>query len=76
MKLYYVEHQVVTTQLYALVAEDEADLKRQLAEREAIVRAAAFTPKFQRDKSGALIGYQMGPDWTYVPFGPKWNGAL
>lgn len=76
MKMFYVEHQVLTMQSYALVAEDEADLKRQLAEREAIVRAAPFTPKFERDKSGAVIGHQMGPDWTRIPSNPKWNGVL
>lgn len=59
-----VELSVLTTEHHVLVVLDEADMKRQVAEREATLRAAAFTAKAQRDKKGNLIMYQMGQDWN------------
>jgi hypothetical protein len=75
VKLYYVDHSVVVVQRYALIAEDEEDLKRLLAEREAAVRAAPFTAKVPRDKAGKPIGHELGPDWPYAPHGPTWDGT-
>lgn len=75
MKLYYVEHSVVTTARYALVAKDDDDLKRVLAEREAAVKAAPFVAKLQRDKSGNPIGFEMSKDWDCGIAGPTWNGT-
>lgn len=75
MKLFYVEHSVVVTKHFALIAADEDDLKRLLAEREAAVHAAPFTSKVERDKSGKPIGHQLNADWTYAPHGPTWDGT-
>ncbi len=75
MKLYYVDHSVIVVQRYALIAKDEDDLKRLLAEREAAVRAATFTAKVPRDKAGKAIGHELSEDWPYAPHGPAWDGT-
>lgn len=59
-----VELSVLTTEHHVLVVLDEADMKRQLAAREATFRATAYTAKPQRDKKGALIMHQMGEGWN------------
>jgi len=59
----YVDLPVLTTERHCLVITDEDDLKRQLAEREAALRAAPYVAKSQRDKQGKLITYQLNKDW-------------
>ena len=59
-----VELSVLTTEHHVLVVLDEADVKRQLAEREATLRATAFVAKAQRDKKGGLIMHQLNKDWN------------
>ena len=75
MRLYYVDHSVVVTQSYAIVAADEDDLKQKLAERADAVKNVPFASKIERDKTGKAIGHELGPDWTYAPHGPKWDGT-
>jgi hypothetical protein len=75
MNLYYVEHSVVTTARYALLAKDDEDLKRVLAEREAAVRAAPFVVKYARDKQGKIESHKLNPDWNVGCAGPAWNGT-
>ena len=74
MKLFYVEHSVVTTESFALLAKDEEDLKRVLAERELAFKNAAFTAKVQRNKQGKVEGHQLSSDWDSGCQGPAWNG--
>lgn len=59
----YVDLPALTIQRHCLVIIDEDDLKRQLAEREAALRAAPYNAKPQRDKQGKLITYQLNKDW-------------
>lgn len=75
MNLYYVEHEVLVRKTYALIAADDEDLKRLLAEREATIRVATFSPKLQRDKKGAVLAHKLNADWTRAPHGPKWDGT-
>ncbi len=74
MKLFYVEHSVLKTARYALLAEDEDDLKLKLAEREAIVKAAPFIVKLQRDKAGKVEGHQLSTDWNVLVPQAPWDG--
>ena len=76
MQLFYVEHSVLTTQKYALLAKDEDDLKRILEERERTIREAQFVAKLERDKQGKVIGHQLNSDWDSGCQGPKWDGKL
>jgi hypothetical protein len=59
----YVDLPVLATERHCLVIVDEADLKQQLAEREAALRTAPYVAKPQRDKQGKLITYQLNKDW-------------
>jgi hypothetical protein len=75
MNLYYVDHSVVVTQRYVLVATDEDDLKRLLAERAEAVKAVQFVSKIERDKKGNVVAHELSADWPYAPHGPKWDGT-
>lgn len=69
MKTIYVTHTVLTTARFCMVVKDEADLKQQLADREAAVRAAPFVSKPDRDKSGKPAFFELSKDWDC--FTPK-----
>lgn len=66
--LIYVDVPVVAVERVAFVVKDEADLKAQLAEREASFRAQPFTTKPQRVKGAdgkeVLSFHQLSPDWN------------
>lgn len=74
MKLFYVEHSVVTTEKFALVARDEEHLEQLLSERKETFDAVEFSSKLQRDKKSAVLSHELNEDWTTVPAGPKWDG--
>ncbi len=63
MKTVYVTHTVLTTAKFCMVVKDEEDLKKQLAEREASLRAQPFVAKPDRDKSGKLLMHELSKDW-------------
>jgi hypothetical protein len=73
MNLYYVDHSVMTTKRFALIAKDEDDLKRIIAEREVKV-LTMFTSKAERDKSGATIAYKLSPAWGGGCACSPWDG--
>jgi hypothetical protein len=73
MKTVYVTHSVLTTARFCMVVKDEADLKEQLAAREAAVRAQPFVAKPDRDKSGKPVLFELSKDWdcfTPKPWSP------
>ena len=59
-----VELSVLAKQQTVLVVLDEADMKRQIAEREAALRSAPFTANIQQDKKGNPILHQLNKDWN------------
>lgn len=63
MKTVYVTHSVLTTARFCMVVKDEEDLKQQLVEREATLRAQPFVGKVDRDKAGKPLMHQMSKDW-------------
>jgi hypothetical protein len=74
MKTVYVTHTVLTTARFCLVVADEDDLKAQLAQREAAVRAQPFVAKPDRDKAGKPQFFELSKDWdgfTPKPWDPK-----
>lgn len=76
MKLFYVEHTVLSTARFALLAEDEEQLKVVLAEREASLRKAPFTSKISRDKGGKVQSFALGSDWDPGTAPQAWDGKI
>lgn len=61
--LVYVEHSVLVTERAAYIVFDEADLKLQIAQREAALRASVLVAKVDRDKQGKPVLHLLGVDW-------------
>lgn len=59
-----VELQVLKTEHHVLIVLDEADMKKQIAEREALLKSTPYVAKPQRDKKGVLIMHQLNKDWN------------
>lgn len=67
MKMFYVEHSVITMARHAIIAKDEEDLKKILGEREEALRTSAFKSKLHRVVQNEVISYQLSKDWPPYP---------
>ena len=67
MKLVYVTHSTVVEKITAFVVKDDADLSKQLLEREATFKAIPFAAKPAKDKQGNTIMHQLSKDWPPYP---------
>ena len=62
--LIYVERSVVTVERVAMIVDDEADMKKQLAAHELqLLRDFKYVAKAERDKAGKLALNELNKDW-------------
>lgn len=73
MNLYYVDHSIMVTQRFALLAVDQDELNAIIAAREAKV-LTMFKSKVVADKSGKPLVYPLSADWDGGCSGPPWDG--
>lgn len=66
-KLYYVEHSVVTKMRFALIAENEEEVKEELKARELKFKTLAFKSKIEK------VSYPLNKDWDSFKALP-WDG--